>query len=611
MTDQDGQAATASDNGAPPGDDNIGRPWPPRVYDFLTGGRENYTADQVFGRRIAGLVPWVQQSMWITRRHGTTAALVLARELGISQVIDLGCGYPSHRGTEGGSGAVPSGEDIPPHTYDVVRSVHGADTRVVYVDIESSVIGRARITLTEPPGTSAVRADARDVSALLVESGVLEVIDLNRPVGVLLHAVLDWFTDAEAALLLRELHDLLPAGSAISVVHATADDDPVGMATLANAYAEEGVDYRPRSREAIEKLLGVWELLPPGLQPTARWREDQPPHIPEHLRTTWKLPAASSHAYAAVTAPKTARPEPATVTSVLAGEPAPSPGFLLVGATLRALREKTGTGLEPAAARMLVPPLALDLWESGGHRLAPRVGTTLQALDMDDYEAERLLRRLLNQADHTWSEQLEYERFEFADPYPGNSDRANAVLRAATTIRAFALDRIPEPFLTPAYAALFPREQLIGSAAGPLPPITAPLAQDTQSASWTLVLDECLIERAYGHPHVLAEQLDHLLRLDALPHITVRVLRLDTPFAMPVASLTEHILIGGALWRLNGFVYRGLSRGDSCRLLLDRALENSASGPVSRQLLERARNRALAAASSPTRPATSESARDA
>lgn len=62
---------------------------------------------------------------------------------------------------------------------------------------------------------------------------------------------------------------------------------------------------------------------------------------------------------------------------------------------------------------------------------------------------------------------------------------------------------------------------------------------------------------------------------------------------MPVASITEHTLTGGTLWRLNGFAYRGLSRGDACRLMLDRALDHSESETMSRTLLEQARGKAL------------------
>ncbi|WP_326681591.1 Scr1 family TA system antitoxin-like transcriptional regulator [Streptomyces sp. NBC_01237] len=593
MSEQEPPTDAAATDEEPPGTRNTAMPWPPRVYDFLTGGSEHFTADKVFGRQIAEQVPWVQRSMWINKVHRTKAALVLAEELGITQVIDLGCGYPSCWGTMGGSGVQEGCEHIPPHTFDVVEAVHKAHARVVYADNDGYVYGHAKTQLDEFRGTSAVKADARDIPALLTDHGVIEHLDLDRPVGVILHDVLPWLTGDEAALTLRSLHELLPLGSAVSITHATGDDDPTTMSTLAGAYAEKGLDYRPRSRAAIEELLGPWELLPPGLRPTGRWREGEPPHIPRHLRTTWNLPADASHAYAAVTAPKTTRPEPTTVTGLLAREPARAPGLLLVGATLKALREHQGVALPAAAGRMSVPPLALGLWESGSHRLDGRIRRVLEAVSLDDYPAQRLLERLLPSAEGMWSSGLPWEREEFSDPYPGNTDRANAALRASTGVRTFALDRIPEAFQTAEYASLFPRGHLIGPVTGSLPPIAAPQAQDTDSRTWELVLDECLLERHYGRPEVMAGQLDHLLFLDTLPHVTVRVLRLDTPFAMPVASITEHTLTGGTLWRLNGFAYRGLSRGDACRLMLDRALDHSESETMSRTLLEQARGKAL------------------
>ncbi|MFI1226218.1 MULTISPECIES: Scr1 family TA system antitoxin-like transcriptional regulator [unclassified Streptomyces] len=612
MTDQQEPAGTTSDRGALSGELNIGRPWPPRVDSCLVGGSEHYEADEELAERIAELVPWVRQSTWITKQHGTTAALILARELGIKQFIDLGCGYPSPRNRAKAPAGAERSEYLPPHTYDIVHTVHGADTRVVYADIDPSVASMADMWLADHPGVSAVRADGRDVPALLAHSGVLETVDLGQPVGILLHAVLEWWTDSEAARALQDLHDLLPAGSAVSLTHATGDDDPAGMAALANAYAKEGFGYRPRSRAAIESLLSMWEVLPPGLQPTARYRQDQPPPAPEHLRTTRKLPADASHTYAVATAPKNARPEPVTLARMLAGEPARPPGFLLVGATLRALREQSGIDVDSAAARLRVPPLALDLWESGSHRLADRVGAMLQALDVDDYDTERLLLRLLNhQAHRMWSSHLPFENEEFSDPFPGRGGRANAVLRAATQIRAFAFDRVPDAFQTPEYARVVPRDHLSDPAGGPHPAAAAPRAQDAQSCGWTLVLDESLLERTFGRTEVLAEQLGYLLDLGALPHITLRVLRLDSTFAMPVASLTEHTLAGGVLWRVNGSVYRGLSRGDSCRLLMDQALANAESEAASRQLLEQARERTLATTVSPSRPAESASARDA
>ncbi|MFG3429472.1 Scr1 family TA system antitoxin-like transcriptional regulator [Streptomyces californicus] len=597
VTDSQNPTPATSSVDAPAGAYNMGRPWPPRVEALLLLPGEtkaSYESDRQLAVRIVKGAPWIVESTLITRRHATTAGLVMARELGIRQFIDLGCGFPSPRNPARARPKTPHSEYLPPHIYDIAHTVHGAGTRVVYADIDRHVVGYADLELAEEPGTVAIQADARDVSALLTHPRLLETIDLDQPVGVLLHAVLEWCAD-DAATVLRDLHDLLPAGSALSLTHATGDDARAAMASVANAYAAEGFDYRPRPRAAIENLLGPWELLPPGLEPTALYRRDELPAVPEHLQTTRKLPDSSSHAYAAVTAPKPDRPEPTTVSSILAGQAARPPGPLLVGATLRALREQTGVDLASAAARMGTTPLALDLLESGGHRLKTWTGVTLRALGVEDFDSERLLERLLKHPS-PWSELLPLELEELNDPFPGARDRANAVLRVARSVRAFAFDRIPAPFQTPAYATLFAGTSPHRAAHGALPAIPAPLAQEQESCGWTLVLDECLIDRAFGHPHVLAEQLGHLLHLAALPHITLRVLPLESPLAMPVVSLTEHTLAGGILWRVNESLYCGLAQGEPYRRLMDEALANTVSDTMTLQLLERARSRALAAA---------------
>ncbi|MEU2769403.1 MULTISPECIES: SAM-dependent methyltransferase [Streptomyces] len=152
------------------------------------------------------------------------------------------------------------------------------------------------------------RADARDVPAMLAADRLFKLFDLTEPIGVILHDVLPWLGDDEAAQAMRDLHELLPAGSAISLTHATGDENPAGMDQLVQAYTEAGFDYRPRALDQITELVGPWDLLDPGLQPTSQWRRDQPPHIPKQFLPDLHLPQNGSHAYAAVTAPKTAAP---------------------------------------------------------------------------------------------------------------------------------------------------------------------------------------------------------------------------------------------------------------------------------------------------------------
>ncbi|MFE3608902.1 SAM-dependent methyltransferase [Streptomyces goshikiensis] len=377
---EDDGLGMADKSAQPPGTSNIARPWPPRIYDFLTWGSDHYAADAEFGRQLFEAAPWLQASMWINKVHRTKAALVLAQDLGITQFIDLGCGYPSHWGTTGGSGLQRGREYIPPHTFDVVRTVH-ENARVMYADIDDYVFGHAKTTLDEYPGTKAMQADARDIPALLARDEIIDFLDLGRPIGVILHDVLPWLTCDEAALTMRHLHELLAAGSAVSVTHATGDEDPKAMAALVQRYAEVGIAYRPRTLTEVADLLGPWNVLDPGIQQTARWRDGQPPHIPQRLRTTWRLPPSDSHAYAAVTAPKMTFPETAAIIDLRRTEPPRAPN-LLVSAALKALREQKDISTDCLAESMVTTSRAIGLWETGSNQLAQHASRVLRRLGM-------------------------------------------------------------------------------------------------------------------------------------------------------------------------------------------------------------------------------------
>ncbi|WP_431984132.1 Scr1 family TA system antitoxin-like transcriptional regulator [Streptomyces qinglanensis] len=575
----DESRAEAEAPASPPDVRNLGRPWPPRVYDVLTGGWEGYAADRQFARQAGESVPWLKASMWINRTHRTKAGLVLTRELGIRQIIDLGCGYdvdvPSFQ-------TARTRDRVLPGLLDVVNA-DGQEVRVLHADIDDFVVGYAQTFLDVHEGTRAVKADARDIPGLLSQTTVLEFLDLDRPIGVLLHDVLPWLSDEEAACTLQSLHELLPAHSALSLTHATGDHDPDGMAALAGAYAHADLAYRPRTQAAISELLGAWTLLEPGIAPTARWRADQAPHIPGPLQPTWTPPPDDSHAYAAVTAPKTTAPEPPTVTRLLSQEPARTPGCLLAGATLQVLRQDRAETLHAMADRLTTPALAIGLWEAGSERLAHGLGTLLAGLDLAAPDARLVLTRLM--ASTTSSP----AQVGVSDLYHGNRDRAYAALRASTRVRALALDRIPVPFRVPG------PDDARATGPAPLPPIAPPRPQDSDSCSWHLVLDEAALHRSYSRPGLLAEQLDHLLHLDALPHITVRILPCDSPLDMPPPSLIEHTLTGGTLWRTTGPVYHGPATGEPYRHLMDQAQQHARPEAETRDLLRTARDRLRAA----------------
>ncbi|MFD3422437.1 SAM-dependent methyltransferase [Streptomyces decoyicus] len=259
------------------------RPATARVDDYLAGGDDNYFSDRELAGRLVEAAPWLPDMIRTNRAHGHDVVTTLAKEHGIRQVLALGCGLPPclHR-MEG---------HRPPTTFESVTDVH-KDARVVYADHDPRVFGRARMALAEDTGTAAVHADIRQWDQLL-DHPALDLFDRTARILVLVHDLLTWVNLGAADAAMSTLRRRLPAGSAISLTHATTDTDPQAMSALIGHYAKAGIEYRPRSLEQIEALLGPWALLPPGIVSTAQWHSA--------ARDAGQLPPADhSFAYAAV-----------------------------------------------------------------------------------------------------------------------------------------------------------------------------------------------------------------------------------------------------------------------------------------------------------------------
>ncbi|WP_093802109.1 SAM-dependent methyltransferase [Streptomyces sp. Wb2n-11] len=252
------------------------RPTVARVQDHLDGGRDNYTVDRELTRELLAVAPWLPASVRINRAHGPRILDCFTQQLGIDQVIDLGCGLP----------------------HDDHLSLPDAVRHIVYVDSDPMVEAHARMSLAERTGTASLLADLADMPALLAAAPI-ERLDRGRPIGVLLHDVLPWIGADTARTVLTALHDWLPPGSVLSLTHATGDFARQGqLVRLSGVYEKAGIAFRPRTSEGIKSLLGSWTLLDGcGLVTTATWR------LPS--TTTVRPPGPHtlfdhSHAYAAL-----------------------------------------------------------------------------------------------------------------------------------------------------------------------------------------------------------------------------------------------------------------------------------------------------------------------
>jgi len=229
---------------------------PARVYGYWLGGKDHYEADRKAAEEVIRLRPQVVASARANRAFLARAVRFLAGERGIRQFLDIGTGLPA-----------------PGCTHEVAQQA-APGARVVYVDNDPMVLAYARALLTgTPPGScDHVDADLRDPATILTEAG--RMLDLSRPVGVLLLAVLHFLTDADdPASVVAALAGGLARGSFLALSHLTADLAPEQVGAAAAAYnARASAPVTPRTHAQVTGLFGGLPLLPPGVVPVSEWR---------------------------------------------------------------------------------------------------------------------------------------------------------------------------------------------------------------------------------------------------------------------------------------------------------------------------------------------------
>lgn len=237
-----------------------------RVYDYTLDGTDHFAADRAAGEAIMREYPALRTTALENWRFVRRAVRYATRQ-GISQFLDIGTGIPA-----------------PPHVHDVAREgIKGA--RVIYADNDPVVLARAAAVPASPPADDPasviafIESDLRSPRQLLAHPRLTEVLDLSRPVGLILAAVLHFIPDSgDPGGILATLEAGLAPGSLIIVSHATPDFvSPEVAERTVQAYARAGIPLVVRTRAEVTRLLAGTDLVPPGVCPTARWQaEDEP-----------------------------------------------------------------------------------------------------------------------------------------------------------------------------------------------------------------------------------------------------------------------------------------------------------------------------------------------
>lgn len=253
------------------------RPHPARMYDYYLDGWDNYEVDRQAAERVIEVHPQVRLSARANRAFLRRAV----REVvggGIRQIIDVGTGIPTS-----------------PNTHEVAREV-APDVKVAYVDNDPIVATHAGAKLTNAGGAGFALGDVRDPGAILADPVVRELIDFDRPVALLLVAVLHFVKDEEdPAGIVAAFAEALPSGSCLVLSHATGEPYEAYEAGRTDEAARDGVldvyknataTLNLRGRTEIAPLFGPFTLLDPGLVRVPLWRPDGPVPGAEELSNT-------------------------------------------------------------------------------------------------------------------------------------------------------------------------------------------------------------------------------------------------------------------------------------------------------------------------------------
>ena len=241
-------------------------PHPARRYNYWLGGKDHFAADRESGDAIAEAFPIVVELARANRKFLRRSVRFLA-ESGVRQFLDIGTGLPA-----------------PDNTHEVAQRV-APESRVVYVDNDPIVMTHARALMQGDPlgKTAYLEADLRDPAAILRHPALRDTIDLDRPVGLLMLAVLHFVhDDARATAVVQELLGALPPGSYLALSHGTMDfSTPAGIAAYEKMFAAGGTDVRARDRATLEGWFADTEIVAPGIVPVSDWHpEDQPADRP-------------------------------------------------------------------------------------------------------------------------------------------------------------------------------------------------------------------------------------------------------------------------------------------------------------------------------------------
>jgi SAM-dependent methyltransferase len=237
---------------------DIRRPSQARIYDYLLGGSLNFAADRVAAHQLIAMVPDVPVVAQANRAFLRRAVRFLC-DVGVRQFLDIGSGVPT-RG----------------NVHEIVQGI-APESRVVYVDIDPVAVSHSQQILVGNDRTTTIQEDARHPERILDHPNLRGLLNLTRPVAVLMVSVLHFIADSDdPAGILGRLRDAVVPGSYLVLSHVTLSGQLDGTPGVTPNNGPSDTFAQPRSRAEVEWFFAGFELVEPGLVPVEQWRPEAP-----------------------------------------------------------------------------------------------------------------------------------------------------------------------------------------------------------------------------------------------------------------------------------------------------------------------------------------------
>ncbi|MBB4932375.1 SAM-dependent methyltransferase [Lipingzhangella halophila] len=234
-----------------------------RVYDACLGGKDHYEVDREALRMGLEHAPELVNLAHENRAYLKRAVTWVSEHTGIDQFLDVGSGLPTVENTH------------------QIAQGHNPDARVVYVDSDPIVLAHGEAILAENANTTVIAGDLAQPETYLDDSETLRLLDLSRPVCLMLVSVLHCLPDdADPFGALARVIDRLAPGSCLVYSHIASDSEEKGKVVTELAQNLRMPWGRVRLLEEADRAMDGLEIVAPDLEGAAE------PRLVEC--TTWK-----------------------------------------------------------------------------------------------------------------------------------------------------------------------------------------------------------------------------------------------------------------------------------------------------------------------------------